>query len=380
MDLSQANIKHPNTANTRITLRVLLIPGICQRSYSQLADTLRVLLVSSSANEATQHASRNTQSASISTQTTNLHHISEKKRKMAHLQTGAIFSPSVARAAASAQKDWNVVDAWLTSRLGRSPPPFERNADTLRVLLALVSANEAADEERDVLAAVEASALEEINTSQQSRSEKEGVELSGMRDEILGQIENALPREGRTALNALASTAMALGMSDPDPEMIGRRLAGLQGDVFTLDTAISRVQVLRRHIDSECIRLQTLLDELAGEDYRPAPDLAKSNLEIQRRLKASAAGVPKRAAGRTDLDRGLRAEDVRRMEEDLMGLMRERNELDARVKAFMGLPADTDAARRELERVRDELGDITRRRDAVFEGLVERETPRKPRR
>jgi HAUS augmin-like complex subunit 1 len=54
--------------------------------------------------------------------------------------------------------------------------------------------------------------------------------------------------------------------------------------------------------------------------------------------------------------------------------------LDARVKAFMGLPADTDAARRELERVRDELGDITRRRDAVFEGLVERETPRKPRR
>lgn len=299
---------------------------------------------------------------------------------MAHLQAGAIFSPSVARAAASAQKDWNVVDSWLASRLGRSPPPFERNADTLRVLLALVSANEAADEERDVLAAVETSALEEIKTFQQSREGKETVELGAIRDEILSQIEDALPREGRTALNALASTAMALGMSDPDPETIGRRLAGLQGDIFTLDTAISRVQLLRRHIDSECIRLQTMLDELAGEDYRPAPDLAKTNLEIQRRLKASAAGVPKRAPVRTDLDGGLTAEDVRRMEEDLMGLMRERNELDARVKAFMGLPADTGAARRELERVRDELGDITRRRDAVFEGLVERETPRKPRR
>ncbi|KAB5542635.1 hypothetical protein GE09DRAFT_248635 [Coniochaeta sp. 2T2.1] len=307
---------------------------------------------------------------------------------MAHLQKqAAIFSPSVARAAASAAKDWSAVDSWLASRLGgRAPPPFERNPDTLRVLLALVAANESADEERDVLSRVEADALAEIEAAEEAHRRDEGEGEGGIetvREEILGMIEDSLPREGRQALDALASSAVELGLSRGrvDAATIARRLAELQAEIFTLSQDADRVAILRRYIDSECARMQAAVREMRdGESYRPPPDLAKQNLEIQRRVKAAVAALPKKGRPESGLEGGggLTAEQVREEEEEFLALLARRNELDAQVRSFQGLPPDTDAARRELERLRDELRHVTRRRDAVFEGLVERETPRKP--
>jgi len=115
-----------------------------------------------------------------------------------------------------------------------------------------------------------------------------------------------------------------------------------------------------------------------GESYRPPPDLAKQNLEIQRRVKAAAAALPKTRISDGARDDTLSAEQVREEEEEFLALLTRRNELDAQIKGFQGLPPDTDAARHKLESLRDELRQVTRRRDAVFEGLVERETPRKP--
>jgi HAUS augmin-like complex subunit 1 len=311
---------------------------------------------------------------------------------MAHLQKqAAIFSPSVARAAASAAKDWNAVDSWLASRLGRAPPPFERNAETLRVLLALVSANESADEERDVLCRAEADALAEINNK--AAEEEEDVrgdgdgDLDSVKDDILSMIESSLPRDGRQALDALASSAGELGLSpaaaaEVDAASIGQRLASLQAEIFTLSQAADRVSVLRRYIDLECVRMEAVVRELCdGESYRPPADLAKQNLEIQRRLKTAAAALP-RTTRKVDgvPEGGLTAEQVRAEEEEFLALLVRRNDLDAQVRSFQGLPPDPDAARHELERLRDELRQATRRRDTVFEGLVERETPRKPER
>jgi len=83
---------------------------------------------------------------------------------MAHMPPStAIFSPSVARLAAATAKDWNYIDSWLSAKFhGRTPPPFERNPDTLKALLALAALNESADEERDLVARVEAEALREL--------------------------------------------------------------------------------------------------------------------------------------------------------------------------------------------------------------------------
>ena len=47
------------------------------------------------------------------------------------------------------------------------------------------------------------------------------------------------------------------------------------------------------------------------------------------------------------------------------------------MNAFAGLPPDVELARQEVEGLREELRGLVARRDEVFEGLVERETPRK---
>lgn len=73
------------------------------------------------------------------------------------------FSPSKARAQRAQAADWQQIDSWLSSKYqGRSVPAFERNEDTLKALLAVVAASEQADEEREVLWAVERKAVAEI--------------------------------------------------------------------------------------------------------------------------------------------------------------------------------------------------------------------------
>jgi HAUS augmin-like complex subunit 1 len=77
----------------------------------------------------------------------------------------ALFSPSKAAQQRAAAQDWQRVDVWLSSKFqGRTVPQFERNEDTLRALQALAAANEKADEERDLLWAVQKEALHELKT------------------------------------------------------------------------------------------------------------------------------------------------------------------------------------------------------------------------
>ena len=343
--------------------------------------------------------------------------------RMAHLPpaNAAIFSPSRARAAASVAKDWNFVDAWLASRFhGQAPPSFERNPDTLRALLALVALNESADEDRDLLARAEARALRDADAADHERfrrAEERNAEgdssqrasrdrretprssghggndsdetsfppLADIRQEVLDALEESLPREGRATLDATAGAAVELGIAYPDAEAVGRAMVDLQGRIDELERAGERVGALRRHVDAESERLRVLAEEVRGDDYRPPPDLAKTNLETQRSLKAMAAKLPELRDRAASLAASVGTPSptvgqVREDEEEYLALLARRMELDAQVKTFCGLPPDTDAARRELEGLRGELRQIAQRRDAVFEGLVERETPKKPRR
>jgi HAUS augmin-like complex subunit 1 len=81
------------------------------------------------------------------------------------LLPSAFFSPSKAKQQRAQAQDWQHVDTWLASKFqGRSIPQFERNEDTLKALLALVAANEKADEERDLLWNVQKEALSELHT------------------------------------------------------------------------------------------------------------------------------------------------------------------------------------------------------------------------
>ncbi|KAK4136193.1 hypothetical protein BT67DRAFT_233645 [Trichocladium antarcticum] len=325
---------------------------------------------------------------------------------MAHLPpNAAIFSPSVARAAASAAKDWSFIDAWLSRKFpGRSPPPFERNADTLRALLALASANEAADEERALVARLEAETAEQLSAHDQS---EQTSALQDARAAILTSLESSLTREGQTALNAMAALALQSGIPLPTPAALGAELIALTTQSLALEQTISRIQTLTAHITHETSVTAALATELrppspnhdhdhdhdppaeetdpprpTAAGYHPPATLALQNLSAQRRIKALSARIPElrdraaAVASTTNTPHPSIAQ-VRAGEEAYRSLLAQKTALDAQVQAFAGLPPDTAQARHALEGLGAELRRLEARRDEVFEGLVERETPRK---
>lgn len=83
---------------------------------------------------------------------------------MDNLTPSDLFSPSKARQQRAQAQDWAYIDSWLSYKYaGRTVPSFERNAETLKVLRELASANERADEERLIAERVEREALRELD-------------------------------------------------------------------------------------------------------------------------------------------------------------------------------------------------------------------------
>lgn len=317
-------------------------------------------------------------------------------QRMAHLSTeAAIFSPSVARLAASTAKDWSYVDAWLASKYkGHPPPPFERNLDTLKALLALASLNETADEDRELVARVNSSALREIHAAAEIEKREddddddndglEGISLSSFKDDFLAALQDNLTCDGAASLDAMASAAVQMGIAFPEPAQVSQAMLSLQARKFDLEQAALRIQILQRHIEDGSAKLNVLLQEIRGDEYRPPADLARQNLDMQRKVKAMSKKVPEMKDKVASMARAVGVpnptiDQVRQEEEKYLRLLDVKRALDQQLVEFEGLPPNIAMARQQLDALRRELRDITDRRNAVFEGLVERETPRKGR-
>ncbi len=292
---------------------------------------------------------------------------------MAHLSPSAIFSPSVARQQLATAKDWNYIDGWLTTKFnGKPAPPFERNNDTLKALLALAALNETADEDRDLLFKVEIKALQELQAKEANDPDQD----------ILKALEGNLTREGRASLDALSSAGVVLGQPFADTAQLTRRTIDLQVTSFNLDQATERVDILHKHLNAELERINGLVEELRSGSYQPPPDISKRTLDYQRRMKVLAAKLPELKIRVASLFAAIgtpkpTVHDVKVEEERFVDLIASVKELEAQVKAYHGLPHDVDLARLELEGLRVELNNLTKRRDGMFEGLVERESPQK---
>ncbi|CCF44282.1 hypothetical protein CH063_13735 [Colletotrichum higginsianum] len=141
-------------------------------------------------------------------------------------------------------------------------------------------------------------------------------------------------------------------------------MIALHAETSELEQMRGRVHVLEAYIEQESASANDLLQILRSDDYKPANDLARQNLDMQRKIKAMAARIP---------------EHKDRDEADYLNLLAQKKGLDAEVDQFSGLPDDLKTARAELEHLRAEVRAITQHRDAIFEGLVERESPRKGR-
>ncbi|KXJ90683.1 hypothetical protein Micbo1qcDRAFT_120260 [Microdochium bolleyi] len=317
------------------------------------------------------------------------------QREEALSQQPAIFSPSLARAAASTAKDWAYVDAWLKHKYASASvsgstaavPPFERNADTLHMLLALVAANEAADEERDLLTRVERAALDEVRAVNAAKEAR--------RADLLAAIEDNLSREGRTALDAMAGMAAELGVADTEaaitPELLASRFVELQASAVEVDRATARVEVLHEHIRRETARITDLVDAIRQQQQQALQEQEHSKQpgqrdnDLEHKIDTMQARLPQLEKQASVLNKvsqmpTVTVDEVKHDEDEYLRVLARKKELDARVKAFAGLPPDVEAARVELENLRAELRSMTDRRDHDFEKLVERESPVKPRR
>lgn len=303
-------------------------------------------------------------------------------------EDSAIFSPSVARIAASTARDWSYIDSWLAAKFHPRPAPsFERNSDTLKALLTLASLNEAADEERNLFAKSEAAALQELTSASNKPEAAAARQIRPIREGLLDAVQYNLPAEGHTALDALASMSLQLGVAYPDPEALGRRMVNLQTNLQETEQMAARVDVLRCHIARETAHVEDMLRQVKSDDYKPPAHLAKQNLDLQRKIKAMSAKLPElqdrvAAAGSSsggDFSHPTTA-DIVRDEQEYLAILAEKKELDFSMASFHGLPSNPDMARSELEALRGQLRNVTSQRDAVFEGLVERESPVKRRR
>ncbi|KAI1333475.1 hypothetical protein F5Y15DRAFT_410345 [Xylariaceae sp. FL0016] len=314
--------------------------------------------------------------------------------------SSTIFSPSVARAAASTAKDWAYVDSWLATHfahLNRKPPAIERNDATLSALLTLASTNEAADDARDILVSLDAHALDSVRKADADRARrrterdadtKSAVQGDILSDDLLDSLDASLPREARTALDSLADVSLSLDLKRPSPisEAISHAFVDLQARSLEVDQAIARVSLLESYLASENVRLAKLTKELEqGDEYQLEPDMAHQYLHLQRDSQRMDAKLPELRRQVVKLEKNvgvprLTVGDVRKDEEVYLDLLSRKKDLDLQLKAFAGLPPDIEAARVELGALRTKLSHETERRDADFERLVERATPIKPRR
>jgi HAUS augmin-like complex subunit 1 len=299
----------------------------------------------------------------------------QSMNQMAHLSPSAIFSPSVARQQLAAAKDWNYIDSWLSTKFNSKTPPFERNSDTLKALLTLAALNESADEERELIARVELKALQDLKAKEDSDSNAQ----------LLSSLEASLTRDGHTGLEALSTLSEAVNHPPiPDVEKLGGGIINLQFTSNDLEQASDRISILQKYLNTELDRINRLIEDLQSDTYQPPAGLAKQTTEYQRKTKMLAAKLPELRDRVASLSTSFGTSEVTVLDikaeenrfKELLGTVKS---LEAQVKRYHGLPQDTDLARLELESVKVQLGDLTRQRDSMFEGLVERESPGKTR-
>jgi len=235
--------------------------------------------------------------------------------------------------------------------------------------------NEAADEEQELLAAAAANDLAQFQAQ------------PDLPDDILDAVEAHFTSEGQTALDTLANLSQPGVLNAPSPEIerLARRMVDLQITANDIAQASDRVAVLDTHLNKELERLQVLVDELQSETYQGLAEMGKESIDYQRKAKVLAARLPElrervaSLSGGEGAKDGITVQNIKVEEERFKEIMRVVRDLETQVKGYHGLPQDTDLARLELESVRVELRDLTRQRDSMFEGLVERESPKKTR-
>lgn len=284
------------------------------------------------------------------------------------LSPDPLLSPSKAAHAISVSRSWSHVDGFLAPLFYPSPiPTFERNEATLNALLALTSHSEDLTEQHALLANVKAKALHELHEAAKNDPDAN----------VLDAIEENLTSEEHEALDSLASLSAIFGGLSSDPDDLAVSIVKLTRSEFETEQQIQHVDALHKHLEVERVRLLAQLEELRATELQIPPKLLQRTSERTRGTKQLSIKLREYEERVVRLEKATRGKpDLGipeiKMEERATMVEEERIQgLEDRVKAFRGLPADKELALLEVERTRRELEELTRRRDSLFEALVE---------
>jgi HAUS augmin-like complex subunit 1 len=279
------------------------------------------------------------------------------------LLPNALFSPSKAAQQRAQAQEWHQVDAWLSAKYqGRSVPQFERNEDTLKALLALSAANDRADEERDLLWAVQKEALNELKTAKESQSP------------LVSTITGSLDAQGRINLDSIASTATALDKPS-NTFAVGIALSQQTQTAQTLTQQLLRLTQLQKMLEQELSGLRAQLADLRSPAFQAPMALQRQTVDWTRntkQLRGKLTEYNDRLAGLGSNASERDARDVVEKEQKITKLEMQLELLNGRIEAYKGLPRDRDKALEMVRSKEKEVDRLTRRLDELFEGLTER--------
>lgn len=286
-----------------------------------------------------------------------------------------LISPAKARQAAIQTKDWAYVNTWLTRQYAPKPvPQFERNDDTLRVLLTLAAANDSADEE----VALRQRAREEAVQAYKAREDFERKDpQEQQRSQILEEVEMCLDDRGRRDLDDLADSAAALGNTlNPTPGDLGQSIVELTVEEFEAQEQVAKVDTLHRYLQQELARLQVELDDLKSDvAYETPANTQKLTSEWTRGTKTLAIKVAEYQDRIASLERvqshGPNIDELVTEEENVIKMRQTVKSLQSRVRAFQDLPKSVTSARAKCKELENKLGQLTRQRDSMLGGLTE---------
>ncbi|KAF2663480.1 hypothetical protein BT63DRAFT_430325 [Microthyrium microscopicum] len=277
----------------------------------------------------------------------------------------ALFSPSKAAQVRAQAQEWHQVDSWLSAKYqGRSVPQFERNEDTLKALLALSSANEKADEERDLLWNVQREALNEAKASKEQDAT------------MMSAVESALDIDGKEALEVLADVATKLDAPKTDTYSIAETLCDRTQTSQILSQQLIHLTQLQKTLEAELTSLRAKLQELRSPAFQPPLSLQRQTLEWSRntkQLRAKLGEYSDRLASAQSNQKESDATNVHDLvakEEEIVQLEDQIALLASKVQAYQGLPQDTDQAVQKVKNVEQEASQLQRKLDSLFENLV----------
>lgn len=160
---------------------------------------------------------------------------------------------------------------------------------------------------------------------------------------------------------------------------MANKIVGLTRSQHEISQQLQRVEVLHQQLKLEHVRAQELLQKLRSEEaFQPSEPLVQKTGDWNRGTKGlnMKIGEYKDRASRMERAGAAKPEvgipEIKGQEKELRDLEKRVRGLEGRVRGFEGLPPDKDLALLEVERMRRELEGLVRKRDGLFEGLVEK--------